>query len=84
MVDKKETKEEKLDVKEYTSASKVPILKKETMGDIIIMGKLISRLNFPMVIPYGKESLVIPPKGNASVNKTLLGELPKGILFLKN
>ena len=85
MTEKKETKEETLDVdvKKYIPTPKVPILKKETEGSVLIKGRLISRLIFPVVISYGKENLILPPKGNVPVNKMFLGELPKGIVFIK-
>jgi len=42
--------------------------------------KLISSLNHPVRIPYGKDTLIIPPKGVVEVeNPSLLGALPKGV-----
>lgn len=46
------------------------------------LGKLISRLNHPVVISYDGEGLTIPPRGIIEqVDRNKVGALPTGISF---
>ncbi len=47
-------------------------------------GKLVSNLNEQQIISYGKESIIVPPKGTTNrLDKNKLGKLPNGIVFIK-
>lgn len=42
---------------------------------------LMSRLNHPVTITYGEDTIVIPPRGRIKkVNPAMLGTLPKGVI----
>jgi hypothetical protein len=46
-------------------------------------GTIMSRLKHSVILSYGGEGLVIPPRGKRVIaNKKLLGALPKGVVVV--
>lgn len=46
-------------------------------------GTVISRLKHSVILSYGGEGFVIPPRGRQVIaNKKLLGALPKGVIVV--
>lgn len=59
-----------------------PNLKNNSYGPDAVV--LVSRKNHPVLISYGEEALVIPPRARIVIeNKKMLGAYPKGISAVK-
>ena len=51
------------------------------MADKVI-GKLISKVNYPVSVTYGNKMMIVPPRAVIKkVDKSILGVLPKGLVF---
>lgn len=47
-----------------------------------VMGKLISKVNYPVSVTYGNKNIIVSPKAIIKkVDKSKLGPLPKGLVF---
>jgi len=51
------------------------------MADVV-MGKLISKVNYPVSVTYGNKNIIVSPRQVIkNVDKSKLGPLPKGLVF---
>lgn len=52
-----------------------------------ILGFLVSRVDNPLYISYNGETMCLPPRGttknNELLKKSLLGTIPKGVIFVE-
>jgi len=69
-----------MDKKVIDEIKKLDAFKDEARPD---EGTVISRLKHSVILSYGGEGLVIPPRGRQVVaNKKLLGALPNGVIVV--
>lgn len=47
-----------------------------------VLGKLISKVNYPVSVTYGNKSIILSPRQVIkNIDKSILGPLPKGVVF---